>query len=65
MQASNQMPLVNCKDVATSIASEQRAYDELISIGATYTELVVQSSCALIAPTRLYLKLSTTAVVQR
>ena len=36
MQASKQMPLVNCKDVATSIASEQRAYDELISIGALY-----------------------------
>ena len=28
--------IVNCKDVATSIASEQRAYDELISIGALY-----------------------------
>ena len=28
--------VVNCKDIATSIASEQRAYDELISIGALY-----------------------------
>ena len=27
---------VNCKDIATSIASEQRAYDELINVGDLY-----------------------------